>query len=284
MSGFALTIRTGDPELDRRPVEHHRQQAAAAGLAFRADPLPGGGFAVRAEPSIGSTLPSNLGEYRPSQAPPVAPSPHDSLPHAPVGVMGTMPSRLGQARVSQLPEVHMATPGGICQACGRAGPTKSVSFSQNVGVLVMRFPRTVGGYLCKFCIDKFFFRMTGITLLFGWWGVISFVVSAIGIPMNVITWLRSVGMQTPAEDLDSVADRRWRATVQIVLGVLVSLAAAAFTVIGLLIVVSDVDVESGIEAAVIGLVLGVLALLFLGFGIRGRVRASAIERRLQGGV
>ena len=254
----------------------------AAGLVFHADPLPGGGWAVRAEPAVGSTMPSNLGDYRPSQAPPAAASPHDSLPRA--GVMGTMPSRLGQARTTPTPEVHMATPGGICQACGRAGPTKSVSFSQNVGVVVMRFPRTVSGYLCKFCIDKFFFRMTGITLLFGWWGVISFVMSAIAIPMNVISWLRSVGMQTPAEDADSVADRRWRATVQIVLGVLVSLAAAAFTVIGMLIVLSNTDIDSGIEAAVIGLVLGVLALLFLGFGIRGRVRASAIDRRLRGGV
>lgn len=282
MSGFALTIRTGDPELDRRQVEHYRQQATASGLVFAADPLSGGGFAVRGEPPVGATLPSNVGEYRPSQAPPNGfGSPSDSLPHP---VMGTLPSRLGQARPTPTPEIHMATPGGICQMCGRAGPTKSVAFSQNIGVLVMRFHRTVGGYLCKFCIDKAFFRMTGITLLFGWWGVISLVVSLISIPMNVVSWARSIGMQTPPEDAGSVADRRTRGTVQIVLGVLVSLAAAAFTIIGLLIVASDPDVEAGIEAAIIGLVLGALALLFIVFGIRGRLRASAVERRLQGAV
>ncbi|CAN5791329.1 hypothetical protein BH09MYX1_BH09MYX1_47070 [soil metagenome] len=280
MSGFALTIRTGDPELDRRQVEHYRQQAAASGHVFQADPLPTGGWAVRAEPAISATLPSNLGEYRPSQAPPALASPHDFLPHP---VMGTMPSRLGQARPAPSPEIHMATPGGICQLCGRAGPTKSVSFNQNVGVLVMRFHRSVGGYLCKFCIDKHFFRMTGITLLFGWWGMISFVISLISIPANFIGWIRSIGMQTPPEDAGSVADRRSRGTVQIVLGSLISVAAAVFTLLGLLIVGNDhPDMESGIEAATIGLVIGALALVLIAFGIRSRLKASAIERRLQG--
>jgi hypothetical protein len=285
MSGFALTIRTGDPALDERQVAHYRQQAQASGLVFHADPLPGGGWAVRGEAPVGATLPSNVGEYRPSQAPPaVAGSPHESLPQP---VMGTLPSRLGQPKGQPprpLPEVYMATPGGICQSCGRSGPTRSVSFHQNVGMLVMRSHRSVNGYLCKFCIDAFFFRMTGITLLFGWWGVISFVTTLLFLPMNVVNWARTIGMQTPAEDAASVAARRTRGTVQIAIGGLVSLVAAAFTISGLLIVVGEPDVEAGIEAASIGLVLGALAFVFIAFGIRARLKATSVERRLQGAL
>ncbi len=284
MSGFALTIRTGDPALDQRQVEHYRQQAAASGLVFTTEPLPGGGWAVRAEPPVGATMPSNVGEYRPSQGPPPLGSPTDSLPQP---VMGTLPSRLGQPKGAgprATPEIHMATPGGICQVCGRSGPTRFVTFHQNIGLVVWRLHRSVEGYLCKFCIDDAFFRMSGITLLFGWWGVISFVVSFVFLPMNVVRWAQTIGMQTPAEDAASVAGRRTRGTVQIAIGGLVSLVAAAFTILGLVIVAGAPDVQSGIEAAVIGLSLAAVALVFIVFGMRARMKASAVERRLRGAL
>jgi modulator of FtsH protease len=50
MSGWEQRIVTGNPHADQAAVEQHRQAAAAQGLAFDAQPLPTGGFYVRAYP------------------------------------------------------------------------------------------------------------------------------------------------------------------------------------------------------------------------------------------
>lgn len=51
MSGWEQRIVTGSPQADHATVEQHRQAAAAQGLAFEAQPLPTGGFHVRAYPA-----------------------------------------------------------------------------------------------------------------------------------------------------------------------------------------------------------------------------------------
>jgi modulator of FtsH protease len=48
MSGWETRIATGNPQVDQQTVEQHRQAAAAQGLAFEAQPMPQGGYAVRA--------------------------------------------------------------------------------------------------------------------------------------------------------------------------------------------------------------------------------------------
>jgi modulator of FtsH protease len=48
MSGWETRIFTGNPQTDHMTVEQHRQAAAAQGLGFDAQPLPGGGYHVRA--------------------------------------------------------------------------------------------------------------------------------------------------------------------------------------------------------------------------------------------
>jgi modulator of FtsH protease len=53
MSGWEQRIVTGNPQADQATVEQHRQAAAAQGLAFDAQPLPTGGFYVRAYPPQG---------------------------------------------------------------------------------------------------------------------------------------------------------------------------------------------------------------------------------------
>jgi len=65
----------------------------------------------------------------------------------------------------------------ICQDCGIEAPTKYVSFHQNIGALVMRFSKSVNGNLCKSCIHKHFWSMTGITFVAGWWGTISLIIT-----------------------------------------------------------------------------------------------------------
>lgn len=51
MSGWEQRIATGNPQADQMTVEQHRQAAAAQGLSFEAQPLPAGGFYVRAYPA-----------------------------------------------------------------------------------------------------------------------------------------------------------------------------------------------------------------------------------------
>lgn len=79
--------------------------------------------------------------------------------------------------------------GSHCQRCGRQAPVKYVTFLQNVGVVIMRFSKTVRGNLCKRCISQCFWNMTLITFFFGWWGVISFFTSLVAIPTNIASYL-----------------------------------------------------------------------------------------------
>ncbi|MBI3408011.1 MAG: hypothetical protein HY040_06600 [Planctomycetes bacterium] len=82
----------------------------------------------------------------------------------------------------------------ICQACGIEAPTKYVSFHQNVGALVVRFSKSTEGQLCKSCIHKHFWSMTGTTFVLGWWGTISFVITPFFLLNNTIRYITCLGM------------------------------------------------------------------------------------------
>jgi len=86
----------------------------------------------------------------------------------------------------------------FCQSCGREAQTKFVSFRQNIGVLVMRFTKSVEGNLCKDCSSKYFWSFTGTTLFLGWWGVISFIVTPFIILNNLFRFLGTLGMDSPS--------------------------------------------------------------------------------------
>ncbi len=84
----------------------------------------------------------------------------------------------------------------ICQSCWTQAPTKYVEFYQNIGVIIMRFHKSIKGNLCKSCINKYFWEFTAINALLGWWGVISFIVTPFFILNNVIRYLGSLGMES----------------------------------------------------------------------------------------
>ncbi len=84
-----------------------------------------------------------------------------------------------------------------CQSCGAVAPTRYVDFKQNIGMLVMRRHRTVAGNLCKPCVHKHFWTMTGTTLAVGWLGQISIVIAPIFIVNNVIRYVSVLGMPGP---------------------------------------------------------------------------------------
>src|ERR1700761_2939559 len=85
----------------------------------------------------------------------------------------------------------------FCQCCGAEAETKYVSFHQNVGALAMRFTKTMEGSLCKNCINKHFWSMTGITAVFGWWGIISAVLTPIFLLNNIIRYLGCLTLPKP---------------------------------------------------------------------------------------
>jgi len=82
----------------------------------------------------------------------------------------------------------------ICQDCGVEAETKHVSFHQNIGALVIRFPKSVEGHLCKSCINKHFWGMTMTTLFLGWWGTISFIVTPFFLINNIGRYIFCLGM------------------------------------------------------------------------------------------
>ncbi len=285
MQGYPTIIRTGSHELDVQTVEQHRRAAAARGVVLFVEPLPGGGFQLsvpsQASEGVGSTLPSNL-----AQAP-------SRSPNAPIVAMnaeaplldpsGTLPSRWAnfKARPSAAPQVEviLGAGEGYCEACHRVGPLRHAHFMQNIGVIVLRFPRTVSGQLCKLCIDKFFYRFTAVTMLLGWWGVISFFYSCVAVPANVISWIGSWGLRAPDDDVDSFREKRARGSVALAVGALGAAFALLALAVGALLA-STGDDAGVIALAITGGFVGLASAFVLFFGIRLRVRASAGLRRL----
>jgi hypothetical protein len=86
-----------------------------------------------------------------------------------------------------------------CQGCGVDAETKDVTFYQNIGALVMRFPSSISGRLCKSCVHKHFWNMTLITLILGWWGIISFCLTPFFLLNNIVRYLMCLGMQAVPE-------------------------------------------------------------------------------------
>jgi hypothetical protein len=288
MQGYPTIIRTGSHELDVQTVEQHRRAAAAQGIVLFVQPLPGGGFqltqqAAAASEGIGSTMPSNQQAQqavRPSQGPIIA---AQAASNALADPSGTLPSRSGGlgARASAPPQVEIifGAGEGYCDACRRVAPLRHAHFMQNIGAVVLRFPRTIDGNLCKHCIDKYFFRFTGVTMLLGWFGVISFFYSAFSIPSNIVNWTRSFGMRAPPDDVDSLRDKRSRGSAGIAVGALFAAFALLTLSLGALLATTGED-TSVVALAILGAIVGVFAAVVLFFGIRVRVRATAGLRRL----
>lgn len=78
-----------------------------------------------------------------------------------------------------------------CFMCRRNVPTKHASITWNVGAIAIRFHKTAEGMFCKQCTSSLFWKYTAISFFFGWWGVISFVMTLINIPMNIMAYVSS---------------------------------------------------------------------------------------------
>lgn len=197
------TIRNGNVQLDQQELSMVQQHAAQQGLRLEQSALPGGGIHVRAI----------AGAPTPLQQP--MPQPMPQPMQQPQGVdrnalAARNQDRLAAARndprfaaidaanAARDAQPALGRPHGDCQLCGVRAETKKVTLVQNVGVVVMRFQRILTAELCRTCIRRNFWKMTTIMFFFGWWGIISFVFTVIGIPANIVQYCRTFGMQKPA--------------------------------------------------------------------------------------
>lgn len=89
------------------------------------------------------------------------------------------------------------SPVGYCECCGMLSETKYIHFCENKGFIVMRSYKSVKGNLCRYCINYFFWNMTGVTFLLGWWGLISAIVTPFILLNNIFRYLSSFGISAP---------------------------------------------------------------------------------------
>src|SRR4051812_18696082 len=87
-----------------------------------------------------------------------------------------------------------------CESCGVEADTRHVAFYQNIGALIVRFSSSAEGYFCKPCIRRYFWSMTTVNLLLGWWGIISFIINPFLILNNILRFLGCLGMKDPAHN------------------------------------------------------------------------------------
>jgi hypothetical protein len=122
--------------------------------------------------------------------------------------------------------------GTTCQACGISACTRYVELYQNIGLLVVRFRKSIKGYLCRSCIDAYFWEFTLITLGFGWWGIISFFTCLFAIPANLVAFLCTRGMAPVPQG--SVAQVRvaHAPRVFVLLGAIVFISVIAYLAFG----------------------------------------------------
>ena len=67
--------------------------------------------------------------------------------------------------------------------------TKNVTFHRNVGMFIQRETYAIKANLCRSCIHNSFWEYTYKNLIFGWWGMISVVVTPIYFVMNLFVYL-----------------------------------------------------------------------------------------------
>ncbi len=207
---WETTIRTGSYDGDQQALAQADAQARNQGLTLRTTQLPGGGFHVAAVP--GGNPYSAPPPANPYGAPP-GPSPYGNPYAAPAPP--AYPGSGGYGAPAPSPYAQQYNPHGggtHCDQCGVQGPTKRATFMQNIGMLIVRFPRTRQGNMCRRCIDQYFWSYTLVTSFLGWWGMISFIYSMISIPTNIINYLGAVRLPEPpqeAYDRAGIPTVRW---------------------------------------------------------------------------
>jgi hypothetical protein len=116
----------------------------------------------------------------------------------------------------------------ICRNCGQTAETKYVEFYENVGALFARYHRSVKAQLCKHCIDTFFWNFTGKTMLLGWWGTISFIITPFILLNNIFRFITTIGMEKPTVRIGQSPSPLWTFTA---IGGFIVIALFVFSIV-----------------------------------------------------
>lgn len=81
---------------------------------------------------------------------------------------------------------------GHCHMCGEMRQVKYVAFHRNVGLLVQRQTHSIKANFCRSCLHSSFWECTWKNLLFGWWGMVSVVVTPIYFLMNLSVYVAAL--------------------------------------------------------------------------------------------
>jgi hypothetical protein len=112
-----------------------------------------------------------------------------------------------------------------CQECG-AVPAVPVTLHEHHGMVLMQRFASYQGQWCRDCGVAMFRHAQRRTLLFGWWGFISFFVNVVNVVQNLVVHsrLRSLGgpagrMRSPLQPVASVYASPGFAVAVVLLGV-----------------------------------------------------------------
>ena len=84
-----------------------------------------------------------------------------------------------------------------CQGCGSPAPTRYFRFHQHIGAVIMMFNKWIKGNFCRRCALGYWKKYSLITLVAGWWGIISFFLTPIFLLMNLFYGVRALQMAEP---------------------------------------------------------------------------------------
>ena len=73
-------------------------------------------------------------------------------------------------------------------------PTIHVKMHRHIGALILRFHKSLKGFLCKQCISQKFWEWTPLTLILGWWGLISLFITPYVLINNIVMYVKSLSM------------------------------------------------------------------------------------------
>jgi hypothetical protein len=96
-----------------------------------------------------------------------------------------------------------------CQSCGLPAEIKYIEIYENIGLLIFRVHKSIKGELCKSCINKYFWEYTGKTMLLGWWGVISIMITPFIILNNTFRFITTFGMSNPRSRISNGTSIIW---------------------------------------------------------------------------
>lgn len=91
-----------------------------------------------------------------------------------------------------------------CSYCGRVVATRFMSFSKHFGMIIMMRTEDTSGHFCWRCMQVLYVENTLITLIAGWWGVISLLMTPMLVLTNTIEWISNWGLLSDSRKMQKM--------------------------------------------------------------------------------